>query len=230
MITNQHRFPDTGVLTKAVHDRIVAGLTGAIEERGNATLVLSGGSTPVRVYGLLADAKLDWGRVTVTLADERWVEPGDERSNAGLLARSLFAGSARAARFIPLYHGTSPEEDARAASAALADLPLPFDIVLLGMGEDGHTASLFPGGDRLMDALADDGPDLVLPISAPGAAEPRLTLTLRALADARNLLLMFIGDKKSAVFDRARMSGTAADLPVRAFLHHAEATMDVYST
>lgn len=229
MIASHITKPDIDALAKAVADRIVADAAAAIEACGMASLILSGGSTPEPVYDLLANADLDWGRITVTLADERWVSGDDERSNARLLAETLFAGPARAARFVPLYRGVSPDEDAAAASAELAVLARPFDVVLLGMGNDGHTASLFPGGDRLSQALSPDCPDMVLPLRAEGAGVPRLTLTFPALVDSRNILLMFTGAEKSAVFAAARQSGPAADMPIRAILQHADAAVDVFS-
>jgi 6-phosphogluconolactonase len=229
MIASHTTKPDIDALAKAVADRIVADAAAAIEARGTASLILSGGSTPEPVYDLLADAELDWGRITVTLADERWVPGDDERSNARLLAQTLFAGPARAARFIPLYRGASPDEDAAAASSALAELARPFDVLLLGMGNDGHTASLFPGGDRLDQALAPDCPDMVLPLRAEGAGVARLTLTLPALVDARNILLMFAGAEKAAVFATASQDGPVADMPIRSVLRHAEAAVDVFS-
>jgi 6-phosphogluconolactonase len=152
------------------------------------------------------------------------------RSNARLVHTHLLQHAAAAAPFIPLYTGdASPEAGLARAEARIAALPLPFDAVVLGMGDDGHTASFFPGGDHLAEALDPDGSMRVLPMRAPGADEPRITLTLPTLLHTRALYLLVAGEKKRDVLADARLGlGAARDYPVRAVLTQQRVPVAVY--
>lgn len=155
----------------------------------------------------------------MTLVDERWVDETSDRSNAALVRRHLIANKAAAATFVPLWRPTAtPDEALGAVSAAVADLPLPFAAVVLGMGDDGHTASFFPGGNRLSEATDPQAPDLVLPMRAPGAGEPRITLTLPPILAADTLALHIEGAGKRTVLDAALAGTDAAEMPVRSVL------------
>uniref|UniRef100_UPI00055E8A1D 6-phosphogluconolactonase n=1 Tax=Pseudomonas asplenii TaxID=53407 RepID=UPI00055E8A1D len=128
-------------------------LRTAIAARGVATLVVSGGRSPVAFFQNLAKQDLDWSQVVISLADERWVPVEHADSNAGLLKRHLLQGAAARARFIGLYNAAANlDEAARQADQFLAELP-DIDVLVLGMGDDGHTASLFPGSPNLQAAL-----------------------------------------------------------------------------
>jgi 6-phosphogluconolactonase len=200
----------------------VAGLLGeAIAARGRAALAVPGGTTPVAFLTALGARDLDWDRVAVTLTDERWVAPSSPRSNAKLLAETLFRGPAAAALFVPLRgDGPEPGDGLSALNTALVQNLLPLDVAVLGMGSDGHTASLFPGADHLAAALAPDAPP-ALTIRAPGVAEPRITLSAAVLRPARRFLLI-AGADKAATLERALAPGPAEDMPVRAILPGAE--------
>jgi 6-phosphogluconolactonase len=193
-------------------------------------LAVSGGSTPKDFFARLSREKLDWARVQVTLVDERWVADTDERSNARLVKSLLLQHAAGAAPFIPLYTGDATPETGRATANARIDaLPLPFDAVVLGMGDDGHTASFFPGGDHLAEALDLDGRARVLPMHAPGAGEPRITLSLPTLLETRALYLLVAGEKKRDLLADARLGlGAARDYPVRAVLTQQRVPVAVY--
>lgn len=227
---NTHGFADPAALAAALAAHVAERLRSGLAERGFALLAVSGGRTPVRFFERLSQAPLDWSRVQVTLVDERWVDDQDPRSNARLVRGHLLRDAAAAARFVPLYTGAATPEDGQPeASRRVQALPLPFDAVVLGMGADGHTASFFPGGDRLAAALDPDTPARVLPMRAPGAGEPRITLTLSALLQARELLLHIEGEDKRDVLAAARSGqGEAAHYPVRAVLARASAPVAVY--
>jgi 6-phosphogluconolactonase len=215
-----HRFADAEALAEALAARVAAQLRAALDARGEAVLAVSGGSTPKHFFERLSREPLDWPKVTVTLVDERWVPESSERSNARLVKASLLQHEASAAGFVPLYaEAPTPEAAVAALRARVAALPATFDVVVLGMGGDGHTASFFPGGDRLVEALDRHGTARVLPMRAPGAGEPRVTFTLPALLDSRALFLHVEGEAKRAVLDAAREPGSA--LPIAAVLRAA---------
>ncbi len=226
-------YPDPDALADGAATRIGALLLEGLRTRGRAVAALSGGSTPQRAYAKLSKVDLDWARVSVTLVDDRWAPPQDPRSNQNLLDMTLFykgaeGKGAAAARFTPLYTGDkTPEEGVENAERALKLLARPFDVVVLGMGEDGHTASLFPGGDRLAEALDLTSERLLLPMRAPGAAEPRITLTLAAILQARRILLLFSGEKKHEVFRRALADGPIEEMPIRAILRQTQTPVEV---
>jgi len=225
-----HDFTDSHALASALAERVADRLRAGLVERDFALLAVSGGRTPLRFFELLAQAALDWSRVQVTLVDERWVDAHDPRSNARLVREHLLQGVAAAAQFVPLYTGAAtPEEGQAEAGRRVHALPLPFDAVVLGMGLDGHTASFFPGGDHLAAALDPDLRSGVLPMRAPDAGEPRITLTLPALLQTRHLFLHIEGEDKREVLAQARLGlGEAAHYPVRAVLERSPVPVDVY--
>ncbi len=225
-----HSFTDCQAQAAALAERVGERLRAAVAERNQAVLAVSGGSTPKDFFDCLSREPLDWSKVQVTLVDERWVPDSDARSNAQLVQSRLLQHAAGAARFIPLYTGdASPEAGLAEADARIDALGLPFDVVVLGMGEDGHTASFFPGGDRLAEALDMAGRARVLPMRAPGAGEPRITLTLPTLLDTRALYLLVSGEKKRDLLADARLGlGAARDYPVRAVLIQQRVPVAVY--
>jgi 6-phosphogluconolactonase len=161
--------------------------------------------------------------------DERWVAETSERSNARLVHTHLLQGAAGAARFVSLVtNDTTPEAGLATVAARIAALPLPFAAVVLGMGEDGHTASFFPSGDKLGSALDPAGHCLVEAMRAPTAAEPRITLTLPILATADVIALHIEGEVKRRVFAQAENPGPVEDMPIRAILEAARQRVDVF--
>ena len=226
---HEHRFPDRQALAAALAGEIEVDLEEAIPARGAGSLVVSGGRTPLELFTRLRDEKLDWTRVWVTLADERWVETTAEASNERLVRETLLVGAAAAAHFVGLKNpAPTPEAGADWASRALTRVPHPFDVVVLGMGEDGHTASLFPGSLALARGLDPGAPPACIAVNALIAPHARVSLNLAALLDARRIVLHIEGDKKWEVYQRARAPGTAAEMPVRAVLQQKEVPVDVY--
>ncbi len=215
-------FATPEALAEALAAYVAALLAARLARDGTAALAVSGGTTPVGFFKALSARPLDWAGVTVTLVDERWVPEHSPRSNAGLVRAHLLQGPAAAARFLPLVTGDAAPEAARATvQEMVAALALPFAAVVLGMGDDGHTASFFPGGDRLAAALAPDQGQLVETMRAPAAGEPRITLTLPVLLQADGVALHIEGAAKRAVLETAKQPGPAADLPIRAVLDSA---------
>jgi 6-phosphogluconolactonase len=224
--TSVHAFDDGQALANALAARIADDLRNAIAARGEATIAVSGGSTPKRLFEQLSNEVLDWSRVTVTLVDERWVPDTDERSNARLLEMHLLRHNAADAQFVPLYaEAPTPEAGIAQVRTRIGTMKLPFDIVILGMGPDGHTASFFPGGDRLSEALDLTNTAEVLPMRAPNAGEPRITFTLSVLLKARLLYLHIQGADKRVVLEQAEQPGSS--LPIASVLQHAR-QLEIY--
>jgi 6-phosphogluconolactonase len=226
-----HLFEDLDSLSGALAALIAAQLRAALEARPAAGLVVAGGRTPAAFLTRLSNEALAWDRVFVTLTDERWVGADDPASNAAMLRTTLLVGAAARARFIPLYTGAAtPDAAVDEVSKGLAVVPRPFDIMVLGMGDDGHTASLFPGADNLGAALAPKNRQSCMAIRAPGAPQPRMTLTLPTLLDARSLFVLFTGPSKRRTYEMTRQDGPVEDMPIRGVLRGAPVPVDVFYT
>ncbi len=209
-------------LAAAIADRLAAGIAA----RGQASLAVSGGTTPALLFAALATTAIDWARVTITLVDERFVEPTSPRSNEGLVRRALLQGPARAATFVPLYrHAPDAADAVRESDAALGALSWPLDVVVLGMGTDGHTASFFPDAPDLARLLDPSAPNILHLVTAPSAGEPRLTLTLPCIASARFIALHIEGAEKRDVLARV-LDGAAR--PIGAVLKAAARPVEIY--
>jgi 6-phosphogluconolactonase len=205
-------YPSAEALADAAAHGVEACLAQGLKTRGRASLVATGGRSPGPVYDRLRRARIDWARVIVTLSDERCVPPENPDSNSRLLRERLFQGEPAKAHLLPLW----PAADEAALKALL-----PFDAVLLGMGEDGHVASLIPGSAALAEGLDPASSKLVLPVEAGLGSPPlaRVTLTLSALLASRGIFLLIAGEAKRQVIARAE---AGEDLPVRAILAHPQ--------
>jgi len=223
-------FADGAALAAAFAQWTATLLQNSVDERGEALLIVSGGTTPRRFFAALASHAIDWTRVTITLADERCVAEESPRSNARLIRETLLRDHAAGARFAPLADSRlSPDQELAAANARIAVLPLPADLVVLGMGEDGHTASWFPGADNLAEAVNPGARALVVRMRAPGAPEPRLTLSARVILRARALALHIEGAAKLATLERALGQGPIEEMPVRAALREAGDRLTIFA-
>lgn len=215
-----HEFNDTDQLNAAFADKLITLLQQAIVERGHAYLVVSGGRTPQALFQTLAQTALAWDKVSILLADDRYLPPDAPDSNERLVKASLLQHKASAAHFISLY---AKADSANAAvpeiAKRLATIPT-FDAVILGMGEDGHTASLFPCSAELAQGLADDAPPVlaVHPTTAPYA---RISLSKARLLNSRQLFLHLVGTNKLTVLEQAMASTDVNAMPIRAFLQHS---------
>jgi 6-phosphogluconolactonase len=223
-----HAYADAASASRALAEFTAERLSRAVDARGAASLVVSGGRSPIGFFHALSATSLPWSAIVVALADERCVPAEHPDSNTALVREHLLTGAAQAGRFVSMATGESPEKAAAVATANLADAPAPFDVTCLGMGEDGHTASLFPDSPQLAAALEPSARRGFMAIQAPSAKHPRLTLTRAALDDSRVFTLLLSGDKKRTVYERALTPGPVSELPIRIALHHSSVTCHVF--
>lgn len=195
-------YPSRAALMAGLAQVLADDLRAALARDGRATLSVPGGTTPGPVFDLLAQMPLDWARVAILLNDERWVGEDSPRSNTALLRARLLQGPASAATLIPMRADAATPEQALPDLIAGLTLHLPLSVLLLGMGADMHTASLFPGADLLDAALAEDAPAL-LPMRAEAAGEPRITLTAPVLRGAGKIHILITGMEKRHALTRA---------------------------
>lgn len=229
-LINWHEFPSREALASDLAETIADRLKAGIAARGGATLAVSGGTTPGRLFEVLSHRQIDWAQVIVTLVDERFVPPSSDRSNEKLVRERLLVNEARLARFVPLYsRQATVEAAARQAEAGIALLAQPLDVVVLGMGTDGHTASFFPDAPNLAELTDPAQTRLVLPVQTVAGGEPRLTLTMPPIAGARFLALHIEGAEKRTVLEGA-LSDRRPMLPIRRVMEAAPMPPRVYWT
>lgn len=219
-------FTSSDELNQTFAKRITDILSDAITKRGQAYLVVSGGRTPQALFQKLSQADIDWSKVTITLADDRFLPDSEADSNERLVKASLLQHKAAQVAFISLY---APFDKAELAVPELlkrvADLPT-FDAVILGMGEDGHTASLFPCSQEVRAGMAADAPAL-LAVNPTTAPYQRISLSKTRLLNSRFLFLHLVGESKLKVLEQAMASHDELAMPIRAFLHHTDPQISV---
>ena len=212
-------YPDREMMMLGLANILAGELADFIRRDGKASFCVPGGTTPGPIFDTLCGVDLDWPNISIFLNDERWVSDTNPRSNTALIRQRLIRGRAAGANFVPLYANTAdPEDSLDVLSKGIAP-HLPISVLLLGMGTDMHTASLFPGADRLADALANDAP-ILLPMRSEAAGEPRVTLTARVLKDAMSCHILVTGPEKRAALERAQ-GLTEIEAPVKAVLANA---------
>lgn len=223
-------YDDTAEMAAAVAGDIGFIIDSAIEARGSAVIALAGGKTPIPIYEKLAAAKLDWKRVTIVPGDERMVPLGDPLSNVTVLAKHFLPKGARVMPIVPNAAGDY-KAAGRSADALMQDLHWPLDLCLLGVGSDGHAASIFTGPDfeeavngpkerRALGVLPDP-----MPSDAPVA---RVTLSLAAITTARALMIAVTGDAKRAVIETAIKQGPASPYPIGRALAGTDLPVDIH--
>ena len=220
-------FDNREAASIAAAERIGKALGRRLEAQGEASVVVSGGSSPAGVFAELARTALAWPDVHVILSDERWVPPNHEDSNEKLVRATLLTGEARGATLLPFYKdGITVEERCGELNDELRLAPFPFACALLGMGEDGHFASLFPDAVKLEDGLDVDSRELCMPVQTAASPHPRVSLTLSALSRSDEILLLIFGDAKRAVYETAKKE--ANGYPVSHLLRQKRAPVHVY--
>ncbi len=230
-VESYNSFTHREALDSQLADDVAGILVQAIKERGKATLVVSGGSTPLQFFKLLSEKELPWSEVTVTLADERWVEPDHADSNEKLVRENLLVGNASAARFLPLKNSHVDANDGMAElDEALAKTGC-FDLVILGMGGDGHTASLFPKARMLKQAVAMDSGKNCMAIDPVTAPHQRMTLTLPRLLESRKIFIHITGQEKKSILQDAGWRIAPAEqreLPISFIFQQQKTPVSVY--
>jgi 6-phosphogluconolactonase len=215
-----HRYASHAESSAALAEQVAATLRDAVDRRGDAALAVPGGTTPAEFLDALGERSLDWSRVTVLLTDERWVAPDHPRSNTALVDRTLGARG-RPYRWYPLWRAGATPEQATAILEAGADaVTFPLDVVVLGMGDDGHVASLFPGDES---GYADAASRFVA-VRGPGD-EPRVSLSAAVIARAREVYVLLRGAARLGVLERA----LGGDLPVARLVAARRGRVHVYA-
>ena len=224
----EHKFGSREDLINQLHADILKELGEGIADRDVASMLLSGGTTPGPLYQKMSESEFDWEKVVFAPTDERWVEPDHPDSNEKLVRETLLLNKAAAANFIGLKSdGDTPADGLEKTEEKLSNFPLPIDVVLLGMGEDGHMASLFPGLDDTKFALSEDCQSLCYGISRGNGEVDRMTLTLKCLLSSKRVFLLFFGEKKLSVFKNAASEKTET-LPVSYLLHQDKVPVSLY--
>ena len=219
-------FDSRTAASQAAADQLAKALRRRLEAQDEASLVVSGGTTPAGCLEALAATDLDWANVHVVLSDERWVPPSDEDSNERMVRETLLVGRAAEAILLPMYAAdTTVEDRAEALGTEIRSLPFPFAAALLGMGADGHFASLFPDADDLEESLDPDSDVLCAAVRTAASPHPRLSLTLTALSRTDEILLLIFGDEKRRTLDTAISSD---ELPIARLLRQKRAPVSVY--
>lgn len=221
-----HQFDNATALNQQFATEIHQHLAEAISLRGQAYLVVSGGRTPQQLFNTLAQMPLDWSKVVITLADDRFLPETAADSNERLVKASLLQHAASAASFISLYAPQQLAEDAvPELLARVAHLPT-FDVVILGMGEDGHTASLFPCSAELSAGLAEGAADL-LAVNPTTAPYQRISFSRRRLQNSRAVYLHLVGASKLQVLQQATSDNDVTKMPIRAFIQQTDPELSV---
>lgn len=209
-------------------------LSEALSKHGVATLLVSGGTTPAPLYEALSKTDLNWKKIKIALVDERWVDNQHSASNEALIRRTLLINNAKAAEFIGMKTAAaSATEGQKETEASYRKLPQPFSLAIVGMGSDGHTASLFPGGEGTVDALRADNDNLTAAITAQqsevtGANTERLSMTIAGLLKTERVIILFTGEDKLTVFNLAQKDGPVDELPIRALIHQDAVPVELY--
>jgi 6-phosphogluconolactonase len=204
-------------------------LAKAIKESGKASIAVSGGSTPKGFFSVLSQSDIDWSKVTITLADERWVPIDSDASNTRLVHENLLQNKAEKAKFFHLKQGDELTDETLAdLNVAASKTLLPLDVLILGLGEDGHTASLFPCSDEINAGLDETNDAILLKVQPKTAPHQRISFTFASLMTSNNIFLHSCGEGKKAVLTQALSGDDPFEMPIRAFLQHPSLNTQIF--
>jgi len=229
MTINIKEFSDRSSLVEEFSQQIGELLSRGIITSGRASIALSGGSTPVALFERLSLLDIPWKDVDITLVDERWVEVTEDVSNERLVRQHLLRNEAAAASFSGMKNSAITAGDGeKECEQQLLNISRPFDVLILGMGGDGHTASLFPGAEKLAVATAMDSGRTCIGLAPLTAPHERMSLTLPVILDSRQLFLHIVGQEKKDVLNKALNDGPSQDMPIRFVLRQQSTPLSVY--
>ena len=225
-------FESKAEMNTALSDTLASALAEGITQRNEAVLMVSGGSSPAPAYRYLSGLDFAWDKVSIAMVDERWVALDHPKSNEQFIQQTLLQDKAKQAKFVAMKNSeASAVEGQEACEAAYQKLPTPADVTILGMGPDGHTASLFPHAQGLKEALETEA--LTCAISAiqsevTGDITERMSLTLHGIAQSKTVILLISGEEKRAVYEQAKQAGSVFEMPLRAVLNHPTLSLQVF--
>ncbi|ESP90888.1 MULTISPECIES: 6-phosphogluconolactonase [Pseudoalteromonas] len=231
-IINEQFFDSKDAMTEHLASILESTLNSALEGDSGASMLVSGGSSPAPAYKRLSSLDLDWSKVTVAMVDERWVSPSHEKSNEAFIQNTLLQEKASRAQFVTMKNSASTAVLGQdEVEARYQTLKAPFDVTILGMGPDGHTASLFPHAEGLDAALETE--QLVCAINAnesevTGSITERMSLTLAGIANTQHAILLISGEEKRAMYEQAKQQGSELDIPLRAVLGLPDLKLSVF--
>jgi len=225
----EHSFNTQYELVEMLSKSIAMKLKKAIYEKGKASLIVSGGSTPKPLFKRLSEMSLDWEKVNVGLCDERWIPSSHEESNEYLVKTHLLQGNAKKATFVGMYIEDTYMKDAEVlCGEKIKERLMPFDVLVLGMGSDAHTASLFPDNVKLNEAMDLDNKSVCIAIEPKTANYMRMSLTRQAILSAENIYLHFEGKEKLAVYREAVSGFDMYKMPIRSVIMQESKDVKVY--
>jgi 6-phosphogluconolactonase len=223
----EHYYASREEASVAAAEQIAAALRTQLNAQDDAALIVTGGSSPARCYSELSDTELEWSHVHVLLSDERWVPASDDNSNEKLVRETLLINDAAEADLVPIYSAdTTAVKRCLKLNELLPAMPLPFACALLGMGEDGHVASLFPDAENLLAGLDENSSDWCIPVSTAASPHPRVSLTMNALLSSEQIVLLIFGESKRDVYERAKSTPDA--FPVSTLLSQDRTPVHVF--
>ncbi|HBY84962.1 MAG TPA: 6-phosphogluconolactonase [Colwellia sp.] len=222
-------FPARSELDNELAKTVSTILAEAIKNTGKASIAVSGGSTPKGFFSVLSQSDIDWSKVTITLADERWVPIDSEASNTRLVHENLLQNKAKEAKFFYLKQGDELTDETLAdLNVAASKTLLPLDVLILGMGEDGHTASLFPCSDEITSGLDVTNDAVLLKVQPKTASHQRISFTFASLITSKNIFLHSCGEGKKTVLTQALEGDDSFEMPIRAFLQHPNLNTQIF--
>lgn len=223
-----HQFKSQEKLVEDLSSTIALDLQKAVNKKGQAILAVSGGSTPKPLFKALSKIDLNWKNIIITLCDERCVNNDDENSNAYLVKKYLLKKYAKKATFIPLFEDDQTPKQAVKNTAKQLNSLGEIDVIILGMGEDGHTASLFPENTKLSKAYKTDVDMPCIHLTPTNAPYERISLTLNKILNSKKIYLHFEGNKKQKVFFKAIKKNDIFKYPIASVFNQNQKDIQVY--